>query len=69
MGQLPSTRVEMTQKAFANIGVDYAGPFFTKQGRGCTQAKQYLCLFTCQETRACHLEIAFDLSTEDFLQC
>ena len=69
MGQLPSTRVEMTQKAFANVGVDYAGPFFTKQGRGRTQAKRYLCLFTCQETRACHLEIAFDLSTEGFLQC
>ena len=69
MGQLPSVRVAVTERAFTNTGVDYAGPFLTRQGRGKTQAKRYLCLFTCLETRACHLEMAYDLTCEGFLMC
>eukprot|EP00117_Sycon_ciliatum_P029501 scpid76220/ scgid23477/ len=53
----------------SNIGVDYAGPFTTRKGRGRTRAKRYLCLFTCLETRACHLEMAYDMTAQGFLMC
>ena len=49
MGQLPATRVAITKQAFQHVGVDFAGPFLTRQGRGYSQSKRYLCPFTCQE--------------------
>ena len=54
-------------RAFAKCGVDYAGPFLTKQGRGKVRQKRYLCLFTCAATRAVHLEMAWSLDTDSFL--
>ena len=48
------------------IGVDFAGPFVIKLARKMT-AKRYLCLFTCASTRAVHLEVAFPLDTDSFL--
>ena len=69
MGQLPAPSVQYGQIAFSNVGVDHAGSFFTKQGRGKTKEKRYLCLFTCLESRACHLEMACSISTNDFLIC
>ena len=47
--------------------MDFAGPFFTRQGRGRAQAKQYLALFPCTKTRGCHLEMAYDMTTDAFL--
>ena len=67
MGPLPDYRVAQSLQPFTRVGVDYAGPFQTKQGRGRVRAKRYLCLFTCLEIRACHLEVAHSLSTESFL--
>ena len=67
MAPLPPARVNKTMRAFANCSVDYAGPFYTKQGRGRTKQKRYLCLFTCLSTRAVHLEISFGLDTDSFL--
>ncbi|XP_065182586.1 uncharacterized protein LOC135813418 [Sycon ciliatum] len=67
MGPLPSYRTLGTKQPFSQCGVDYAGPFYTSQGRGRAQQKRYLCVFTCLETRACHLEMSFGLDTESFL--
>ena len=67
MGQLPDARSVGSLKPFTHAAVDYAGPFLTRQGRGRAQQKRYLCLFTCLETRACHLEMSFSLDTESFL--
>ena len=54
-------------RAFAKCGVDYAGPFLTKQGRGKVRQKRYWCLFTCAATRAVHLEMSWSLDTDSFL--
>ena len=54
-------------RAFAKCGIDYAGPFLTKQGRSKVRQKRYLCLFTCAATRAVHLEMAWSLDTDSFL--
>ena len=66
MAPLPKSRLS-SMRAFEKIGVDYAGPFVTKQGRGRTRAKRYLCLLTCLTTRAVHLEMSYSLDTSSFI--
>ncbi|XP_018374065.1 PREDICTED: uncharacterized protein LOC108768206 [Trachymyrmex cornetzi] len=55
--------------AFYNTGVDYAGPINTKdrKGRGGKIYKSYICLFICLTTKAIHLELVSNLSTEGFI--
>ena len=67
MAPLPTHRLAFSMKAFTNIAVDYGGPFYTKYGRGKSRHKRYLCLFTCLETRAVHLEMAYSLDTSSFM--
>ena len=67
MAPLPSVRMMQSLRAFTNVSVDYGGPFLTKQGRGKTRFKRYLCLFACMNTRAVHLEMAYGLDTDSFL--
>ncbi|XP_044742314.1 uncharacterized protein LOC123304708, partial [Chrysoperla carnea] len=68
MADLPSVRVSQA-KAFTYTGVDYGGPFYItlSRHRGVRSQKAYICLFTCLTTRAVHLELASDLSTDVFL--
>ena len=63
MGLLPDFRTTGPLQVFSRAGVDYAGPFLVKQGRGKVQLKHYVALFTCLQTRACHLEVAASLDT------
>ena len=63
--ELPETRVTDVP-AFTHVGVDFAGPLFTKTTRG--TAKTYICLFTCATSRAIHLELLPDLSSEAFIR-
>ncbi|XP_065185823.1 uncharacterized protein LOC135816555 [Sycon ciliatum] len=67
MAPLPNFRTSGPQQPFAKVGVDYAGPFHTRQGRGRSQAKRYVCVFTCLLTRACHFELVYSLDTAGFL--
>jgi len=69
MGALPKLRVTAPFHTFSKVGVDYAGPYFTIAGRGKPKHKRYMCLFTCMLTRAAHLEVAFSLDTNSFLNC
>lgn len=68
MGSLPKVRITPTLP-FCTTGVDYAGWFQIKdrQGRGCKISKAYIAVFVCFATRALHLELVSDLTTEAFL--
>jgi hypothetical protein len=68
MAPLPKLRLELTMKPFTNCAVDFAGPYLTKQGRGKTRMKRYLCLFICLQTQCCQLEMAWSLETDGLLQ-
>lgn len=69
MGNLPADRVKPASP-FSTTGVDYAGPFLSKdkQGRGSKLQKCYVGLFICFATKAVHLELISSLSTDSFLQ-
>ncbi|XP_057337711.1 uncharacterized protein LOC130675843 [Microplitis mediator] len=68
MADLPSARVTESA-AFSHVGVDYFGPLFIKERkfRNRTKIKVYGCVFICMATKAVHLEIASDLTTDGFL--
>lgn len=68
MAALPKYRVQQV-KPFAVIGVDYAGPVYVKapRGRSSVSTSAYICLFVCMTTKAVHIELSSDLTTETFL--
>jgi hypothetical protein len=67
MAPLPKVRLRFTYRAFDQSSVDFAGPFVTVQGRGRRRQKRWLCVFTCLSVRAVHLEVAWGLDTDSFL--
>ena len=68
MGQLPAYRVNRSFM-FIHTGVDYAGPFFLKQGnpRRPTITKCWLALFVCLATKLVHIEVVSSASTEAYI--
>ncbi|MCP4490541.1 MAG: DDE-type integrase/transposase/recombinase [Gammaproteobacteria bacterium] len=66
MPQLPVERITKS-RPFQYVGLDYFGPVFIKNGS--EKSKVWVSLFTCLATRAVHLEVARDMSTEKFLNC
>lgn len=68
MGNLPKQRL-VPSPPFETCGVDFAGPFsiLNRKGRGAKISKCYLCLFICFFTKAVHLEVVSDLSTNSFI--
>lgn len=59
---LPKERINEAP-AFEITGVDFAGPVYVKPDN----KKAYIALFTCAVTRAVHLELVSDLTTDAFL--
>lgn len=69
MGDLPDYRLEVC-RPFTNTGVDYAGPIelLISKGRGRRQmSKAYISLFVCLSTKAIHLELVSDMTTNAFM--
>ena len=63
---LPVLRVK-EDPAFTYTGVDFASPLFIRtNGANCSD-KIWICLFTCLVTRAVHLDIGTDMSSESFI--
>jgi hypothetical protein len=53
---LPVTRLGQNLRAFADTGMDYAGPFELKMGRAKARKKVWVLVLTCMATRAVHFE-------------
>ena len=64
-GNLP---VERTEGSFQVIGVDYAGPMTYRVSKK-KEGKMYILLFACSLTRAIHLELPTNQTTERFIRC
>ncbi|GFU16891.1 uncharacterized protein TNCV_1709431 [Trichonephila clavipes] len=70
MGDLPRDRI-VPSRPFEKVGLDYAGPIITKSNlkRSRVTLKSYIAIFICFSTKATHLEVVSDLTTEAFLAC
>ena len=65
---LPKSRM-LCSKPFSVTGVDFTGALFVRSSGGERgEQKVYICLFTCANTRAVHLEVVTDLSEENFIK-
>ncbi|XP_055633682.1 uncharacterized protein LOC129774019 [Toxorhynchites rutilus septentrionalis] len=67
MGDLPAARVTIS-RPFSKTGIDYFGPVYIRPGPRRTAVKAYVSLFVCMCTKAVHLELVSDLSTDRFIQ-
>ncbi|GBM42355.1 hypothetical protein AVEN_183601-1, partial [Araneus ventricosus] len=65
MGDLPEDRVN-PNFVFNSVGIDFAGPFYikTKLRKRDPPTKIYACIIICLSTKAIHLELVSDLSSE-----
>ena len=62
---MPEFRVKEAPP-FSHCGVDYAGPLYVSTAE-VSDNKVWICLFSCCVTRAIHLELVPDMSTQSFL--
>ncbi|XP_055613967.1 uncharacterized protein LOC129760346 [Uranotaenia lowii] len=67
MGDLPASRVTIAP-AFRRSGVDYFGPVYVRPAPRRPAVKAYVCVFVCLCTKAVHLELVSDLTTDRFIQ-
>lgn len=67
MGDLPVSRVTVS-RPFLRTGVDYFGPLFVRPAPRRPPVKAYVAIFICMCTKAVHMELVSDLSTDRFLQ-
>lgn len=69
MGNLPADRF-LSSRPFRVSGVDLFGPIRVSLGiRGKTPVKMYVAVFICFSTKAIHLELLKDLTSNSFLLC
>lgn len=70
MGSLPDARVQ-PGFPFESVDVDYCGPITVKERTGRTKKtfKAYVAVFICMKTKAVHLDLVTDLTTDAFMAC
>jgi len=68
MGSLTANRVNVF-RPFSRCGVDYAGSLLLREGkrRNTRSHKAYVPLFMCFATKAIHLQLMSDLTSEAFI--
>ncbi|XP_039311166.1 uncharacterized protein LOC120359023 [Solenopsis invicta] len=64
----PASRVTIS-RPFSHCGVDYAGPLILREGkrRNARNHKAYVAIFVCFTTKAVHVELVSDLTSDAFL--
>ena len=65
MANLPEDRVSPSEPPFTYVEVDCFGPLFVRRGR--STVKRYGVLFTCLAIHAIHIEVAYSLNTDSFI--
>ena len=67
--QLPEFRLS-DDFAFSSIGVDFAGPIYVKDvyNKSSVMNKAYIVLYTCASSRAVHLDLVPNMSTQAFVR-
>ena len=68
MASLPNFIVSAGNPPFTYVGLDYLGPLYVKDEQT-AKRKNWVCLFTCLNVRAIHLELVEDMSSNSFLCC
>jgi hypothetical protein len=63
MAPLQERRIGNKLKPFDNVGLDFAGPFDIKIGRGKVRKKVYFLVLNCMVTRGVHLEATGGMDT------
>ncbi|XP_024893013.1 uncharacterized protein LOC112468186 [Temnothorax curvispinosus] len=67
MGSLPAGRVTVS-RPFYHCGVDYAGPVIREgKRRNARSLKAYISIFVCFATKAVHIELVSDLTSNAFI--
>ena len=68
MGNLPADRL-VCSRPFQNVGIDYCGPFYIKEKRfrNTKKLKSYVAVYICFTTKAVHIELVSDLTTDAFI--
>ncbi|XP_049300463.1 uncharacterized protein LOC125774090 [Anopheles funestus] len=67
MGQLPAERVTESY-TFYNTGIDLCGPFDVQPSiRSRAKLSVYACIFVCMATKAIHIEVVENQSTDAFI--
>lgn len=68
MGNLPKERITPS-RPFSHTGIDFTGHVDVKinKGRGIKTCKGYIAIFICMCTKAVHIELVSDLSTQTFI--
>lgn len=68
MAPLPMIKTTPS-RAFLHCGIDFAGPIEIKSSnkRNAPTEKGYICVFVCMASKAAHLEVVGDLSTQKFI--
>lgn len=64
MADLPSSRLQ-PEPPFTHIGIDCFGPFLVKERR--SEVKRWGLLLTCLYSRAVHVEVLVDMSTDSLI--
>ena len=63
LAPLPARRIGTKLKAFEHVGLDFAGPFELKVGRGKARKKVWVLVLACMVVRAVHFEVTGGLDT------
>ena len=62
MGDLPSSRIEVPERAFSCVGLDFAGPLTFKNGTECVKGD--VAVIICFASKAVHLEAVASLTSD-----